>query len=73
MPEPAVVAAPPLLATVEPMQQQRVLLAEDDRATRESLGRALELEGHKVRAVADGSGVFDGVASEPADVLCSTR
>jgi two-component system response regulator MprA len=68
MPEPAVVAAPPPLATVEPVQQ-RVLLAEDDRATRESLGRALELEGYRVHAVADGSGVFDAIAAEPADVL----
>ncbi|HEY2957149.1 MAG TPA: response regulator transcription factor [Actinomycetota bacterium] len=31
--------------------------------------RALELEGYRVRAVADGSGVFDSVAEEPADVL----
>jgi two-component system response regulator MprA len=47
----------------------RVLLAEDDRATREALLRALELEGYKVRAVTDGSGVFDAIAEEPADVL----
>jgi two-component system, OmpR family, response regulator MprA len=47
----------------------RILLAEDDRATRESLVRALELEGYEVRAVADGSGVFDAIAAEPADVL----
>jgi two-component system response regulator MprA len=48
---------------------QRVLLAEDDRATRESLARALELEGYRVRAVADGSGVLDALDAEPADVL----
>ena len=47
----------------------RVLLAEDDRATREALTRALELEGYKVRAVTDGSGVFDAIAEEPADLL----
>jgi two-component system response regulator MprA len=47
----------------------RVLLAEDDRATREALTRALELEGYKVRAVSDGSGVFDAIAEEPADLL----
>ena len=47
----------------------RVLLAEDDRATREALTRALELEGYKVRAVSDGSGVFDAVAEDPADLL----
>jgi two-component system response regulator MprA len=49
--------------------QNRVMLAEDDRATREALSRALELEGYRVRAVADGSGVFDTIAEEPADVL----
>jgi len=47
----------------------RVLLAEDDRATREALTRALELEGYKVRAVSDGSGVFAAFAEEPADLL----
>jgi len=57
MTEPAVVPAPPPAASVGPVQQ-RVLLAEDDRATRESLTRALELEGYQARAVADGSGVF---------------
>ncbi len=54
--------------TVGPVHS-RVLLAEDDRATRESLVRALELEGYQVRAVADGSGVFDSIAGEPAEVL----
>ena len=57
MTEPAFVPAPPPAASVGPVQQ-RVLLGEDDRATRESLTRALELEGYQVRAVADGSGVF---------------
>jgi two-component system response regulator MprA len=47
----------------------RVLLAEDDRATREALTRALELEGYKVQAVSDGSGVFDAIAEAPADLL----
>ncbi|HKE99825.1 MAG TPA: response regulator transcription factor [Actinomycetes bacterium] len=47
----------------------RVLLAEDDRATRESLTRALELEGYQVRVVADGAGVLDQLAASPADVL----
>ena len=74
MPEPSAVATPELAhgaapgATVASMPN-RVLLAEDDRATRESLVRALELEGYQVRAVADGSGVFEAVAEEPADVL----
>ncbi len=74
MPEPAAVAAPEAThgaapgATVASMPN-RVLLAEDDRATRESLARALELEGYQVRAVADGSGVLEVIAEEPADVL----
>ena len=54
--------------TVGPMPN-RVLLAEDDRATRESLTRALELEGYQVRVVADGAGVLDQLAASPADVL----
>ena len=55
-------------ASVATMPHQ-VLLAEDDRATRESLARALELEGYQVRAVADGSAVFEAIAAQPADVL----
>jgi two-component system response regulator MprA len=47
----------------------RVLLAEDDRATRESLARALELEGYQVHAVTDGSGVFERLAEAPADLI----
>ena len=55
-------------ASVATMPHQ-VLLAEDDRATRESLARALELEGYQVRAVADGSAVLEAIAAQPADVL----
>jgi two-component system response regulator MprA len=47
----------------------RILLAEDDRATRESLTRALELEGYEVRAVSDGSAVFEAVTEEPPEVI----
>jgi len=46
---------------------KRVLLAEDDRATRESLVRALELDGYEVRAVNDGAAaleVFEEVAPD---------
>ena len=49
----------------------RILLAEDDRATRESLVRALELEGYEVRAVADGSGVFDAGQAVPSRITVS--
>ncbi|GAB1692586.1 response regulator transcription factor [Krasilnikovia sp. M28-CT-15] len=47
----------------------RILYAEDDRATRESITRALELEGYEVHSVADGTGVFEAVAQQPADVI----
>ncbi len=40
-----------------------VVVAEDDRATRESLSTALELEGYEVAAVADGAQALDAVAS----------
>ena len=44
----------------------RVLLAEDDRAIRESLTLALELEGHEVEAVTDGGHALEAImASEP--------
>src|SRR6266545_1371134 len=74
MPEWVTVQAPGVAHGASPgaivaSMPNRVLLAEDDRATRESLVRALELEGYQVRAVADGSGVFEAVAEEPADVL----
>jgi two-component system response regulator MprA len=68
MTQPAVLPAAAPAASLGSVHQC-VLLAEDDRATRESLARALELEGYQVRAVADGSGVFDALAAEPADVL----
>jgi two-component system response regulator MprA len=47
----------------------RVLLADDDRAIRTSLTRALELEGYKVVAVADGAAALDAARTEPPDVL----
>ncbi|MGX4691990.1 response regulator transcription factor [Streptomyces sp. JNUCC 63] len=47
----------------------RVLLAEDDRATRESLARVLELEGYDVQAVTDGAAAFDEISARPPDVI----
>jgi two-component system, OmpR family, response regulator MprA len=47
----------------------RVLLAEDDRATRESLVRALELEGFAVRAVSDGAAALDALDEDPPDLV----
>jgi two-component system response regulator MprA len=46
-----------------------VLLAEDDRAVRESLTRALTLEGYAVRAVTNGAQALDAFKAEPADLV----
>lgn len=48
---------------------ERVVLAEDDRATREALLRALTLEDYEVAAFADGNAVLDALAEAPADVV----
>jgi two-component system response regulator MprA len=47
----------------------RLLVAEDDRAVRESLSRALELEGYAVTAVGNGAEAIDAVASASPDVV----
>jgi two-component system, OmpR family, response regulator MprA len=47
----------------------RLLLAEDDRAVRESLVRALELEGYSVVAVNDGAAALDAVRLDPPDLI----
>jgi two-component system response regulator MprA len=44
-------------------------MAEDDRATRESLVRAFELEGYDVHAVGDGAMVLDAALASPPDVI----
>jgi two-component system response regulator MprA len=46
-----------------------VLLAEDDRAVRESLTRALGLEGYAVRAVTNGAQALDAFTERPADLV----
>jgi two-component system response regulator MprA len=47
----------------------RVLVAEDERAVRESLTRALTLEGYDVTSVADGAQALESMRNEPADVV----
>ncbi|WP_067970206.1 response regulator transcription factor [Nocardiopsis trehalosi] len=47
----------------------RVLVADDDRAIRDSLERALELEGYEVRTVADGVQAIAAVHADPVDLL----
>ena len=47
----------------------RLLLADDDRAIRESLERALLLEGYAVTAVADGVAALSAIRREPPEVV----
>ncbi|MFC3999856.1 response regulator transcription factor [Nocardiopsis sediminis] len=47
----------------------RVLIADDDRAIRESLERALQLEGYSVRTVSDGVQAIAAVHADPVDLL----
>ncbi|MFI6577584.1 response regulator transcription factor [Nocardiopsis sp. NPDC050513] len=46
-----------------------VLVADDDRAIRESLERALQLEGYEVRTAADGVQALASVHADPVDLL----
>jgi two-component system response regulator MprA len=46
-----------------------VLLAEDDRAVRESLVRALTLEGHDVTAVTNGAQALEHLRARPAEIV----
>ncbi|MCU1392909.1 MAG: mprA [Ilumatobacteraceae bacterium] len=47
----------------------RIVVAEDERAVRESLTRALTLEGYAVTAVSDGAQALESLRAEPADVV----
>ncbi|MUH51328.1 MAG: response regulator [Actinobacteria bacterium] len=47
----------------------RVVIAEDERAVREALARALTLEGYEVTAVCDGAQALEVLRAEPADVV----
>jgi two-component system, OmpR family, response regulator MprA len=46
-----------------------LLIAEDDRAVRESLARALELEGYRVTVTHNGQEALDRIAAEPPHAL----
>jgi len=46
-----------------------LVVAEDDRAVRESVTRALELEGYRVTAVADGAAALDVATADDVDLL----
>ena len=47
----------------------RILLAEDDRAVRDAVDRALRGAGYQVQAVADGQAALDGARSASLDAL----
>jgi two-component system, OmpR family, response regulator MprA len=51
------------------MTPTKVLLAEDDRAVRESLERALSLDGYDVTAVKDGAEALDVLLEHAVDVI----
>jgi two-component system response regulator MprA len=52
-----------------PANRAHVLVAEDDRAVRESLVRALELEGYRVTAVTNGAEALDSIRGSQPDVV----
>ncbi|GAB2520228.1 response regulator transcription factor [Nocardiopsis aegyptia] len=54
---------------MEATSTSTVLIADDDRAIRESLERALQLEGYTVRTAADGVQALAAVHSDPVDLL----
>ncbi len=47
----------------------KLVIAEDDRAVRESVTRALELEGYSVNAVADGAAALEAAGADDVDLL----
>jgi two-component system response regulator MprA len=51
------------------MATAHLVLAEDDRAVRESVTRALELEGYEVEAVADGAAALEAAGRDGVDLL----
>ena len=51
------------------MGSAHLVIAEDDRAVRESVTRALELEGYDVTAVADGAAALETASGDGVDLL----
>ncbi len=49
----------------------RILLADDDEATRDLVKRALETDGHVVSLTQDGTEAFEALAAQPFDLLVS--
>ncbi len=50
-------------------ESARILVADDDRAIRESLERVLGLEGYQVITVADGAAALESARSAPVDLM----
>lgn len=57
------------LNTAADRDPARILVADDDRAIREALGRLLGLEGHEVESVPDGAAALEAVRARPVDLL----
>jgi two-component system response regulator MprA len=51
------------------MGAMRILVVDDERAVRESLRRALELEGYQIELAENGSEALERVASQPPDAV----
>jgi two-component system, OmpR family, response regulator MprA len=60
---------PALNPTASNTMVTKVLLAEDDRAVRESLERALRLDGYEVVSVANGAAALTYLENNPVDVI----
>lgn len=52
-----------------PVAAARILVADDDRAIRESLERLLGMEGHRVTAAADGAAALEAMKEHRPDLL----
>ncbi len=50
-------------------QSPRILVGDDDRAIRESLGRLLEMQGYESETVPNGAEVLESLRTSPADLL----
>ena len=56
-------------ATGTPTAPARLLVADDDRAIRDSLQRVLTLEGYEVATVADGAQALESARAQPVDLM----